>query len=430
MSLETTDAVTRETALAEILGGAQAVRPDVANLARRGVIVTLSIRRWRAQTSLRFDDLGMTIDDATIRQVLATIMTLGQKRLLPRDRRLKLEQAEAEGRRILEKHSFATPWGRFVPVTAYFRWKEENQRCQGAYFALRDALVADYAGIVAEVMAQYRVAASHAYAVLCQTTPDTEAVYGAEDAYIAAFCDQIRAHIPSAEAIAATFAYTTSFAYIDVPLNEGIVEPAVALPSLEVGRIPDPAELQERQLLAMNREVLGDLRSRKTAEVDRFLTDLVTQLRGLIYEVATDVLTSMQRNQKLARGSTRQLKRLITQISQLNFYGDADVERMLDRLQATIDLPARKRDIGALEDQLRAIATVTRLTLMQIGEPPRSGRELAIPDLPTGDQLHRARRMLQLDAELDLAVVAIPGRSPRQVQLDFAFPAAAALASS
>jgi hypothetical protein len=377
---------------------------------------------------LKFDDLGMTIDDADTRAVLATIMALGKKRLLPRDRRLKLEQAEAEGRRVLEKHSFTTPWGRFVPVTAYFRWKAENERCQQAYFDLRDALVADYAGIVAEVVAQYRVAASHAYAVLCQTTPDAEAVYGTEDTYIAAFCEQIRTHIPSAEAIAATFTYTTSFAYIDVPAPEAIPDANTVLPPLDVGRIPNAAELQERQLVAMNREVMQDLRARKEAEVDRFLTDLVTQLRGLIYEVATDVLTSLQRNQKLARGSTKQLKRLITQISQLNFYGDADVERMLDRLQATIDLPARKRDIGALEEHLRAIATVTRLTLVQIGEPPRSGREVAIPDVPTGSQVQRARRVLRLDADLDLAdLTPQTMRGSRQVQLDFEFPEASAL---
>ena len=159
------DSATRAAALTEILGGGQAVRPDVASLARRGVLVTLSIRRWRAQTTLRFDDLGMTIDDATTRQALATIMALGKKRLLPSALRRKLEQAEAEGRRVLEKHSFVTPWGRFVPVTSYFAWKAANQRCQEAYFALRDQLVADYTTVVADVLTS--IASRRITPILC-----------------------------------------------------------------------------------------------------------------------------------------------------------------------------------------------------------------------------------------------------------------------
>ena len=170
------------------------------------------------------------------------------------------------------------------------------------------------------------------------------------------------------------------------------------------------------------------MRARKEAEVDRFLTDLVTQLRGLIYEVATDVLTSIQRNRKLPRASTKQLKHMITQIGRLNFYADGDVERILAQLQATIDLPARQRDVGSIADQLRAIATITRNSLVQIGAAPRSGREVEIPDLPTGDQVQRARHVLRLDPDLDVAdITPTSARGHRQVQLDFSMLDAAAM---
>jgi hypothetical protein len=94
-----------------------------------------------------------------------------------------------------------------------------------------------------------------------------------------------------------------------------------------------------------------------------------------------------------------QLNNLINCIRRLNFFGDTEMEQMMARVQAIVDLsPAeRQRSIGEITQTFRAIATTTRATLLDLGEDTRAPRaDLGIATFPTDQVVHAARAELCL----------------------------------
>lgn len=405
MVLATTDPTIVTDAMAEIQAAAGLRRISISALLQQGVLVDLTIRRWRAAVSLDLDDLGVAVTDDAARSAIQQFMTLGTKRLLPPKVRRELERAESTGRRALEKHSYATAWGRFVPATAYAAWKKANAEAQAEYSRLRDELVARYAAIVAEVLREYQAAAGQAYVNLARSDASAVTAFPDQAAFVAAYCAKIRTAIPRPEEIRASFVYA-------IKLDR------VSLPEAEAAAVT--ADAGTAAQAAMNQDLIAELRQRKAAEIDEFLIGMVAQLRMLMYEVATDVLAALQRNERLPRNSSKQLKRLVTQITALNFYGDTDVTQMLTQLQGIIKTPAKQRNLRELEETMRAVATVSRSTLLQVGAAPRSGRAVEVPDAPTSGEVRRARTILNFQGiDGDDPLLGEVRRQRRPAQISF-----------
>ena len=64
-------------------------------LSCRGVLVNVSVRYWRARKKLNPEDLGLTTD-----QVNARLISLGHKKLLPKDCLRSLARLSIRSRRI------------------------------------------------------------------------------------------------------------------------------------------------------------------------------------------------------------------------------------------------------------------------------------------------------------------------------------------
>ena len=88
----------------------------------------------------------------------------------------------------------------------------------------------------------------------------------------------------------------------------------------------------------MNEEVTAEARQKKQQMIDGFLGDLVKQLRAMIYEATTDILATMSKNQgKLHPRSVVQLRNLIEQVGQMNFFGDTETDAMIRRVRSIFD---------------------------------------------------------------------------------------------
>jgi len=176
------------------------------------------------------------------------------------------------------------------------------------------------------------------------------------------------------------------------------------------------AEWKEKLMRDMNRDVVNQARRQKEELVDGFLKDVVAQLRGLVYEATTDVLAAMKQQGSLPPRSVAQLRNLVDRVKALNFYGDEDVEEMVNKITFALGDRAADRDTAAIEGNLRDIATVMRATLIGLGETPRSARSVDIADVPTPEMVRTARRGLGLDGE-EGDVPTLPFRSFRQARL-------------
>ena len=138
--------------------------------------------------------------------------------------------------------------------------------------------------------------------------------------------------------------------------------------------IRDEADRARRDaLIRMNEEVTAEARKKKQQMIDGFLGDLVKQFRATVYEATTDILATMSKNQgKLHPRSVVQLRNLIEQVGQMNFFGDTETDAMIRRVRSIFDQrpEAATRNAADLQVTLRDVAIITRASLLDLGEQP------------------------------------------------------------
>lgn len=407
--------------------------PRWLELMQEGVIVQLTVRRWRAQTKLLADDLGLPRE---ANDLIGDLLALGSKRLLPLDITRQLSAIESAGRKALDRFGFSTHWGTFVTASSFDAWRIANAEHKERYFQIRDRILADYDTLINAMRYDYRDAAKAAYQRITRLNPYAFQVN--EYAFVDDFTARILALIPSADAIYASFAWTESLSYIPLPSmladdmarqQRATLEDLLQKDALwkEIA-ITDAADRERREQLArMNDAVVSEARRQKTQLIDGFLTDLTLQLRSLIYDAVSDVLAAMQRNNdKLHPRSVVQLRNLCDQVGRLNFFGDAEADTLIAQMKATFDNQTPDmRNHAEIQEVLSDVATVVRQSLLALDPAARPLRtaslETDLDRLPPDLALQRARRRLNLDLDPPPTDTGIPVsliplfRAPRQL---------------
>lgn len=394
----------RRQTIASLFGESSFEFIDWRRLIQDGVLVRLHIRRCRFSTRLVLEDIGIRVEDDTVREKLSKWLILGEKRLLPGAYMKALSRIESGARYALKEHSFRTELGAFVPSSAYIAWRDTTEALKEQYEALRDDILAHHRMLTLQVLTEYEVIAADTYQRLRGTHP--ELVTESREQFVTNYCNRITSQIPSPDRIRDTF----DFKYL---LIDGLSQ--LGTPQMEHAE-QHPADVQETVDMARThlqqrewqRSVLEhDLRlhaqERVSTALDSFLSSIISQLRNLTYDVACDVLATLQRRsgESFAHQSVMQLNNLLTQVRALNFYGDTEMERMMEQIQGIVEQSSqeRQRSIPEIQQTLRAIATVTRATLLDLEEEPRPAREIAIPDIPTESAVRQARAELLLDMD-------------------------------
>jgi hypothetical protein len=377
---------------------------DWRRLIQDGVLVRLHIRRCRFSTRLVLEDIGVRVDDDEVREKLSKWLILGEKRLLPVAYMKALARIESSARYALKERSFRTELGAFVPSSAYIPWRDTTEDLKTQYEALRDDIIANHRSLTRQVLAEYEVIAADTYQRLRGTHPGL--VTEAQEQFVTNYCNRITSQIPSPDRIQETF----DFKYLLIDgLSQLGTGQAESTAHAQEGRAAtvDVARSQIQQREWQRSVLEHDLRmhaqERVSTALDSFLTQVVSQLRNLTYDVACDVLSTLQRRggESVAHQSVRQLNNLLSQVRALNFYGDTEIERMMDQIQGIVEQSPEERQhsVADIRRTLRAIATVTRSTLLDLEEEPRVAREIAIPDLPTEASVRQARAELGLELD-------------------------------
>lgn len=402
---ETQTAITtnrREQAITSILGQ----RADWRLLAQDGVMVRVVIGRCGFTAKLELGDIGVTVADERVRKALARTVVLGEKRLLPEAYMTNLARIESQARRLLAKNSFYIKasgfcLGYFLPVTAYAAWKAETEACKQRYFSMRDEIIAKHAELVEQVLLDYRTVASDTYKRITEVRPD--AVQYSEGEFVTAYCERIISLIPDRQRIEETFKFDVELINALKSLEDMAEEQSDSQGEMGPAQVRDQMQALEWQRQQMQRDMLSQAQAKKSTVIDTFLTTIVTQLRSLTYDAVTDVLASLERrgDGKFPPRSLTQLKNLVEQIAQLNFYGDPDIERFMAQIQGILNQSPmyRNRSLVEIRAKLRDIALVARATLLELEVTPRTAREIDVPDMPTAGSVRGARRELGLDID-------------------------------
>jgi hypothetical protein len=112
----------------------------------------------------------------------------------------------------------------------------------------------------------------------------------------------------------------------------------------EVSYVPLSSELAHEQArqaeiqqdLALRTELQRHVAERRRREIDDFLTGVIGQLRGIVYESVTAPIRSLERHGRPLPATVVSLRRLIDRVRALNVYGDHDIDSQISQLEQAL----------------------------------------------------------------------------------------------
>lgn len=347
---------------------------------QNGVIVDLQIRRYRGVTSIDFSELGLDQNSSDeMRSFVSSYLRPGQKRLLPPEIEGQLKSIETLARQNLRDCSFPCDafdaQGKFVPETAYIRFKEQNEQLRKRFYGVRDKFANDFDHILDRVREDYTVLAREVY---LKNHPN---VKRANPKYVRAFVDAIVGQMPPKSEIVDSFEYNTYLRRIPDALltvirkkntiDERVMKIASTTPPLMRERDTRPSIQAVGDLgqvkAQIERDLIASVEGQSHAVAKEFVTDVTISLRQKAYDGATQIITSIDNNQgKLVGRASIRAHSLINELRQLDFYGDSDLQETVDWLEDELD-GQRVRNVQSVRAAAEAMRTWAKESAEYIG---------------------------------------------------------------
>jgi hypothetical protein len=370
-------------------------RIKTSELLRQGVVVRISISAWRPWTRLTPEDLGLpALTDAEARQ-LAKIRNLGRQLLTTPEHATRLVGLETAAHETLYRHSIETLGLRFVPVTAYRRWKEENAAVAAGFWRAVDALIDDWDEAERALRLIYLLAGEQAYRALAATNPVVAATPPSD--WVAAYIERILAKRPPADTVRSRFGYRVELDYLD-PESAG-------------GPPATPAGDARLGLAELEADLAASLAARRARLADEFLVDCLARMYEIVGTAAARALGAVGKRGFLPGANAAQLKQLAASAPLLNFTGDPEMAAIIERVRAIAALDPDARDPVQIAQAMRAIATLSRRALLDLGRDPRPVGGPEVPDRPDDAAVRQARQLLALAPAGDEPAAARGGRA-------------------
>jgi hypothetical protein len=270
-------------------------------LTREGVLVSASVRYPRFTKRLKPEDLGLESDEVNER-----LISLGHKKLLPRDALAGLSLVESRVHALVERSSFAFLGGlaRFLPNAKLDEVQQGLDALKQEFEAARQKFLDEYAGHRIEALEEWEKSASQL----------------AADPVL--FMSAIRGAFPDAMQVSGKFGF-------DVHLFQ------VRAPERVSAKLVSFAE-QKEVVQARNRAA-REAAQRIQEGVEGFVRDAVATLREETATLCHDMLSAMQDGKSGVHQKTlNRLVNFVDEFKKLNFAGDGEMERLLEEARTQL----------------------------------------------------------------------------------------------
>jgi hypothetical protein len=267
-------------------------------LTREGVLINVSVKYWRATKKLKAEDLGLSPDNVEER-----LISLGHKKLLPKDSLQAFALIESRARSIVESATFPflDGLGHFLPNAKLQFVTEKLAELHQEFDQATREFLAHYA--------QTRESATQEWKQAAQKLP------GDPERLLAT----IEGSFPRLDQMEKSFGFAVQMFQIRVPEQLGL-EIVSAIEQAEV--------LKAREQAA-----------RKAAEqihsgVQSFVSSCVASLREQTSKLCEEMLESIKSGKNGVHQRTlNRLIKFIDEFKTLNFVGDRQMEEQLDRMR-------------------------------------------------------------------------------------------------
>lgn len=302
-------------------------------LTREGVLINVSVRYWRAAKKLSPEDLGLNDQ-----QVNNRLISLGHKRLLPREALARFALIESRAHALIDQSTFSFLGGiaRFLPNRKLAEVRSTLDALAEEYELARTEFVQSYEDLRQQSLEEWREAA---YGL--QLNPDD-------------LVDRLASAYPPADRLARYFAFDVHLYQVQAPesLQRQLIESS------------------EQAAIAQAREqAVQDARQKITQDAEVFIADCVATLRQETANICHEMLSSMQtgKTEGVHQKTLNRLLKFIDDFKTLNFAGDDELERMLEHTRKTLlsRTAEEYRDNLSARNQLQA-------GLKQLGDEARN----------------------------------------------------------
>lgn len=341
------------------IGVASSGTVDWSVFLQEGVIVTLTIKYYRGNTSVDFSELGIdNTSDEKLQAFLGEYITPGTKCLIPPEIKGQLKSIETTARQNLKDHSFDCSAfasnGKFVPTSMYSEFKKNNEELQERFYAIRDEFADNYDKIIEHVRKDYRVLAANLY---MQSHPTAKRV---NSRYVNNFVDKIIEQIASPDEIVAMFDFSTKLDYIPPyilnvinkknNIDEKVMRIATSNQPQQLAQVTSRVKAKKNAAAEIEQDIQKSIAEQSHMQADDFVADIVTKVHTDAVEGADTIIKSIDKNNgKLMGRASVKAHSLIDDLRMMNFYGDTELEAKVSAFEEALGPDKSKRDVGAVK---------------------------------------------------------------------------------
>jgi len=267
-------------------------------LTREGVLLSVSVRYWRATRKLNPEDLGLDPGNVTER-----LISLGHKKLLPKEALERFALVESRAHALVDGSTFPflNGLGHFVPNTKLEEVTGKLKGLETEFEQAQRSFLERYADLRQQASAEWSEAAK-------KLVSDPERLVAA-----------VEASFPNPAAMQRAFGFAVHLFQIQVP--EGM--------ELAMVRLGD-----QQQIARARTEAALQAADQIHREVEGFVSDCVASLRQQTAQLCDEMLESMRSGTTGVHQKTlNRLVRFIEQFKQLNFVGDQQMEAQLEQVR-------------------------------------------------------------------------------------------------
>lgn len=321
-------------------------------LMSQGIIVSMTLNRWRGTATLKPEELGLKFQDETSRKFMNRYITLGREKLMPPEVEAAITAVERKARKNIQNHSFETVWGWFVPFTAFDEWEEENEKIRKEFYDVANTVGEQYNNIVAVVKEAYKSMSQDVWSRLYPTKNDR-----APESFTENFVNKIIDKIPPKIDIVTSFKYDVTYFVIPMP---SIIENNLSKARQEE-RKREMDEFQVHLERSTKQKVADEYVKRKQELIDGFLESTVASMRKYVAELCDGVLQSVAKQSVkkcISKTQKDNIKKMINKVRTLNFYDDKEMSNLLMNLESEIGKFKGERDENGIVNTLHRIVEI------------------------------------------------------------------------
>jgi Protein of unknown function (DUF3150) len=306
-------------------------------LTGEGVLIKVSIRYWRGCKKLKPEDIGLKQADLSDR-----LISLGHKRLLPKDALSGLAVLEGRAHALVEGNTFPflNGLGHFLPNSKLKEVTDTLKELESEFWEAKAAFMAKYGSLRQEAAKEWRAMAKK----LVKDPDRLTAV--------------IESSFPFVHQMDRYFSFDLQLFQISLPENVSA----------------DLVSVADQQGIVLARQTAAQEASAKVKEgVETFVADCVASLREQTAQLCQDMLHSINSSETGVHQKTlNRLVRFIDQFKQMNFVDDREMERQLEHV--------RKELLSKTAEEYRDSKTARNRLVAGLSQLANQAQQLANQD--------------------------------------------------